>query len=248
MTDLKKPIHRGAFLLAVFSLAVSTQTVLNAAPVVGGVTGLPMFPIQDVILPAGSPFNMMGTTDLLVDDVTASGTSIFTRMPQVGTTIDLVDGHFIGTGTHPILGSFELRTGAPYGFDPMTARLENVMQDPNDPGFASGDPSSISSADLVEFVVPNYGVELLDLGVSLEIRDSFFFTAQLDGLPPSPGTTATADPFTGPSSLLTAYIAGTNTIAGFSTERRWVAAVPEPSGLWSMIMLAIVAYARAHRR
>ena len=197
--------------------------------------------------PLGARSNM-GTSDLLVDDITASGTSIFVRTPQVGSTIELQDGHFFGTGTHPILGSFELTTGAPYGFDPMTARLENVVQDPNHPGFSNGDPASIIGADLVEFVVPNYGVNLIDLGVALEVRDSFFFTGQLDGLPPSPGTTATAVPFTGAASLLTAFIQGTDTVAGFSTERRWVAAVPEPRGIhWCALSLIAMVLRRMRR-
>ncbi|MCA9260602.1 MAG: hypothetical protein KDA61_15425, partial [Planctomycetales bacterium] len=192
-----------------------------------GTTSLPMFPIQDVILPAMSAFNTLAE-DVLADDVTAKGASIFTRQAQVGSTILLTDGNFFGTGTHPLLGRFELLTGAAYGFDPMTARLENVVQDASHPGFATGDPASVISADLVEFVVPNYGVNLLDLGVSLEVRDSFYFTSTFDGLPPSPGTPYTADPYEGPTSMLPAYLAGTNEVVAYSTQRR-LEALPEPS-------------------
>ena len=206
-----------------------------AAPVGGGTTALWMFPIQDVILPANSPFNS-SDSDVLADDVTAFGASVFQRQAQVGTTIELTDGHFFGTGAHPLLGNFELLTGTPHGFSPMTATLENVVQDPAHPGFASGDPASIVAADLVEFVVPDYGVNLLDLGVSLEVRDSFFFTAAFDGLPPSPGTVYTADPFTGTASLLPAYLAGTETLVAFSTERRLIADVPEPTALVLLVV------------
>ncbi len=114
---------------------------------------------------------------------------------------------------------------------------------------ASGDLASIVSADLVEFVVPNYGVNLLDLGESLEVRDPVFFTATLDGLLPSPGTVYTADPYEGADSLLPAYIAGTDVVIGYSTQRRLIAAVPEPSIMLVLTLeLAGSAVARRWRR
>ncbi len=178
----------------------------------------------------GTILEKVPDTFIGLDDITAKGVSIFTRLAQVGSVIELVDGSFFGTGTHPLLGPFELLTGPAYGFSPMTARLENVVQDPLHPGFASGDPASIISADLVEFVVPNYGVNLLGAGVSLEVRDPFFFTALFDGLPPSAGTLYTADPYEGDASLLRAYLAGTDTVIGFSTQRRLIA-IPDPAAL-----------------
>ena len=237
--------HRFCFVSLIFGGLVGPAAL--ADPVVSGTTLLPMFPIQDVILPANSPFNPTGQ-DVLADDVTAYGTSTFHREAQMGTTIEMTDGEFFGTGVHPLLGRFELLTGMPYGFAPMTATLENVVQNPADPGFASGDPSSIVSADLVRFTVPNYGVNLLDLGVSLEVRDPFFFTATFDGLPPSPGTVYTSDPFTGPASLLPAYLAGTNTLVGFSTERRLIAAVPEPTTVVSLVGMASLFLLRTRRQ
>lgn len=218
---------------------------LQAAIVSSGTTMLPMFPIQDLILPANSPFNPT-SMDVLADDVTAFGTTVFTRQTQVGTTIELTNGNFFGTGSHALLGSFEIFAGAQYGLTPMTATLSNVLQDPNHPGFALGDPASIIFAD-AQFVVPNYGVRLIDLNVNLEVRDSFFFTASFDGLPPSPGTVYTAQPFTGASSLLPAYIAGTQTVVGFSTERRLIAAVPEPSALGAIAVMLLPWVTRRRR-
>lgn len=235
-----------AIAVAVLALA-STATPVKSAPVVAGTTELPMFAIQDVILPAMSPFNPTDA-DVLADDVTAFGSSIFARQAQVGSTIELTDGHFYGTGSHPLLGNYELLAGTPYGFDPMTATLDNVVQDPSHPGYAAGDPASIVSAELVHFTVPNYGVNLLDLGVSLEIRDSFYFTSTFDGLPPSKGTLYTADPYEGEASLLPAYIAGTDTVIGYSTQRRLVA-VPEPSTCLGLLLgLAVLGFCRASTR
>ncbi|QDU89738.1 hypothetical protein Pla175_31330 [Pirellulimonas nuda] len=232
---------RSARLLIIWVTLSTATAAVYADPVVAGTTSLPMFPIQDVILPANSAFNPNDFA-VLADDVTAMGPSIFTRLAQVGSTIQMVDGYFSGTGVHPMLGHFQLLTGAPNGFSPMTLTLENVVQDPSHPGFASGDPASIVSADAT-FVVPNYGVNLLDLGVSLEVRDSFFFKASFDGLPPSVGTVYTADPYEGQDSLLPAYLAGTNTVVAYSTQRRLVA-VPEPASL----VLASLAAAFVIRR
>ena len=224
---------------------IITPTAL-AEPVVSGTTLLPLFAIQDVILPANSPFNPTDQ-DVLADDVTALGTTIFHRQAQVGTTIEMTDGEFVGRGVHPLLGRFELVTGVSNGFAPLTATLQHVVQDPNAPGFATGDPSSIIAADLVRLEVPNYGVKLLDLGVNLEVRDPFFFTASFDGLPPSPGTVYTSNPFAGPDSLLPAYLAGTNTVAGFSTERRLIAA-PEPSAVVLLGMAGCLLLRKGRRR
>ena len=230
-------------LLVCYALTASEAL---AAPVIGGTTEILHFPIQDVILPANTAFNPTDV-DVLADDVAALGTSTFTRSPQSGTTIEFTDGSFTGSGSHPLLGQFELLSGPDNGFAPMTMRQENVVQDAGDPGFDSGDPSSIVSAEMVEFVVPEYGVNLLDLGVSLEVRDSFFFTATFDGLPPSVGTLALGDPFLGPSSELPAYLAGTNDVVAVSTERRWIAA-PEPNALVLIGTATALAGLAARRR
>lgn len=215
-----------AALTAIVVCLAGTCQHAAALPVVAGTTSLPMFPIQDVILPAMSAFNP-SDTDLLADDVSVFGDSVFDRMEQTGTTIEFVNGSFTGSGVHPLLGNYRLLTGPDNGLTGMTGTATNVVQDPNHPGYATGDPASVVSGDFV-FTVPEYNVELLDLSVVLEVRDSFFFEATFDGLPPSPGTLYVANPYEGDASLLPAYLAGTNDIVGYSTQRRLIAA-PEPA-------------------
>lgn len=223
-----------AFKLLTLTTLALLPTTCQAALVVSGTTVLPGFPVQDLILSPGTPFNT-GTSEVLLPDVRVFGSSVFDRAGQVGTTIEMSNGSFSGDGFYgdPAaggLGNFTLRTGSANGFAPMTALLENVVQDPNHPGFGAGDPASIISAD-VTFVVPDWGVSLTDLGVELEVRDPFFFTGTYDGLPPSAGNQI-ADPFIGTASdRLEVFIAGTNTIIGFSANRRYIAAVPEPGCL-----------------
>jgi hypothetical protein len=216
---------------------------------VGGVTLLPGQPIQDLTLTPGTDFNP-GTTDIELLDVAVSGTTTFDRLPQVGTTIEMENGHFIGTGFHPALGNFTLKTGQPNGFTPMTAVLQNVIQDEDHPGFAAGDPASIISADIT-YTVPDWGVRLDDLGIELDVRTPFSFTGTIDGLPPSVETII-ADPNIGtdldPQDV---YVTASNEVIGYSTNRRYaIAAVPEPStfAICGVLSLAGIGVARRRKR
>ena len=210
------------------------------APVVGGTGDLPVEAIQRVILPVGSPLNGSGQ-EVDLGDVSALGAWSFQRQAQQGTTIQFTDGSFFGRGTLAGVGGFDLIGGVPFGFGEITATLSNVVQDPNDPGFATGDPSSITSGDLL-IQVPNYGIQF-DNGVDLEIRDPFIFNSSFDGLPPSLGTLYESNPL---DQQLTAYIAGTNTIAAISTDRR-LFAIPEPAA-WILCGLSLLARGVRRRR
>ncbi len=228
--------------LAVAFIAIAIPS--RAALVVSGVTQYNVRPIQDLILAPGTAFNS-GPDEIVFADAEAFGMLIFDRMAQVGSEIQLVNGRFSGTGFNAALGNFTLTTGAP-NFTPMTMLLSNVVQDPSDPGFASGDPSSIMSAD-VFLTVFNFGVRLDDLGIDLEIRDPFSFAGTFDGLPPSEGNTI-ADVNFGNNDRLEVYIAGTNSLVGWSANRRLISAVPEPSSFAILAFAAATGVCRWKRR
>ncbi|MFN3189885.1 MAG: PEP-CTERM sorting domain-containing protein [Aureliella sp.] len=241
-------MHR-TLLLVLF--LVSGQNLAHGALVVGGTTTFEFTPIQDITLFAGGPL-MLGSQ---VDFVDANGTGVvadglgqFERVQQTQAgTIELINGVFTGTGTLPGFGNFELLAGN-NGFDPVTATLTNVVQDPNHPGFDAGSPLSIISADIT-MTVPNYGARLVDQGgIILEVRDSFFFEGSIDGLPLRSPTRFDSNPFDGAASELDIFLRGdnTNTPLGFST-RRYINAVPEPSaGLASLLVLGL-AFCRRRR-
>lgn len=199
---------------------------VEAALVVGGVTELAVMTIQDLVLAPGTGLNP-SDEEMVLADVSVPGLFIFDRLDQVGTTIVLENGTFSGSGFDTRLGGDLTLTGG--NFTPMFGLLENVVQDPSHPGYDAGDPGSVSFA-LLSLTITDYAFRLDALGVELEILDPFLFRAEFDGLPPSPDVEYLSDPFSGLESRLDIYLAGTETIVGYSTNRRMFAvyAVPEP--------------------
>ena len=176
------------------SLAATGQ----AAPIVAGITDIPTKAIQDVTLFPGTPFNPTDAP-IVIEGLFGIGNFGLNRQQQVDNTIDfhLVDavyaGSLPGLGDY-IFGAVGGLTGPDY-----TGQISSVVQDPNDPGFAAGDPSSFASGDY--FVTgAQFAFEFLSgpgAGAVLftDPTQNFAFVATLDGLPPSPGTlfTATGD-------------------------------------------------------
>ena len=107
------------------------------------------------------------------------------------------------------------------------------------------DGSRVLSGELT-MIVPEYRVRLVGLDTDLEVRDPFLFRSNFDGLPPSPGTLYLSDPLTGDGSLLEIYLSGTDTLIGYSTNRRLVA-VPEPSGVAVVSLLLSLCLLRNRR-
>lgn len=236
---MRTSIHLSALCVV---LTIILAQDCQAALVIGGTNELPVIADQRVIIPVGSPLHPGGENDIDLGVVSARGAWTFERQQQVGDTIEFVDGSFFGRGELEGFGEFSLVGGQPFGFDPIMATLSNVVQDPDDPGYASGDPSSIISGDL--FInVPDYGIRFDD-GPNLEVRDPFAFTSEFDGLPPSPGTLYVSDPF---DQELEAYLEGTDDVAAISTNRI-LTAVPEPSSGGLFGLLAMVGIVRCRGR
>jgi PEP-CTERM motif len=216
-------VRRMILLTVVALLMVAPRA--QATPIVAGQTILTFFPIQDIeLLP--NTFLNPGSSSILLDHVTAFGQAPFDRQAQTGSTIHLTNGRFDGTGFNPALGTFELFSLH------LSITITNVVQNPNDPGFASGNPSSFASGDVV-FNVADFGARLAN-GLLLTVKDPFLFDATFDGLPPSPGTLYLSNPF---DKRLDIYATdpgtGQEVVVAQSFHRYLVeaASVPEPSSL-----------------
>jgi hypothetical protein len=213
--------------LAVIALTLLAHSQANAEPIVAGVTNFSIAAIQNVELLPGTPFNPSGSS-ILITDLTAVGSFTINRAVQAGTTIDFTSGdaYFVAT-TSPI-GPFELGSGPTIGIGSYSGSITNVVQNPLDPGFATGQPSSFASGDFSAQVL-QFGLRVGDQ--LLFTRDPVTFTGHLDGLPPSLGTTLVSpDPV---SVYWTNPLDGTDLQVAFSFDRR-LTSVPEPSSLMTM--------------
>ena len=130
-------------------------------------------------------------------------------------------------GSLPGLGSYEFGAVGPYSPASYSGQITNVQQDANDPGFATGDPSSFVSGD---FFLEGAGFGLVFTsgplqGVVLETdpSQSFAFQSVWDGLPPSPGNVWTNSG----TDVLNVLFNGE--VVGTSSNRR-IVALPEPTG------------------
>ena len=106
--------------------------------------------------------------------------------------------------------------------------ITNVVQNPADPGFATGQPSSFQSGDF-SFSGASFGFEFLSgplTGVKLFTDPSvpFSFAATFNGLPPTQPTTLVN---TGPDALTVLY----NGVPVATSSDRTINLVPEPSSL-----------------
>jgi len=202
---------------------------VEGAAIVAGTTVLPSKAIQDITLLPNTPFNRTGSP-ILLDDLFGVGQITLNRDAQVGSTINI--GSISGatyTGFHPLLGDYEFGnvfplTGADFG-----GSITNVVQDPLDPGFATGAPSSFQSGDL-SIGGASFGFKFLTgpaAGITLFTDPSvpFSFSSTFDGLPPSVGTVLMNS---GPDFLNVTFM---GQVVATSSDRRIVMTVPEPSSL-----------------
>lgn len=211
---------------------LATALPAAAAPIVAGSTTLPGRAIQDITLLPGTPFNP-GPTPIVIDDLFGDGYLLLNRAAQVGTTIDVPTADGVFYGSLPGLGSYRFgRVGVLTTAD-FDVSITNVVQDPTDPGFAYGSPSSLQSG-LYTLGGDSFGFEFLTgplAGVILytSAATPFQFQTALDGLPPTDGTVLAN------SGLDVVDVLFNGVKVGESSDRRIVLdsafAIPEPASL-----------------
>jgi hypothetical protein len=231
---------------AFFMLGALAPSSSHAASIVAGTTLLYGTAIQDLTLLPNTPFNP-GPTPFLISGLSGVGSIALNRDAEDGTsnTISiptLAGGMFFGTnpnlppGTTYVFGNIPPLTGADF-----SGSVTNVVQNPLDPGFATGQPSSFQSGDF-SFGGNNFGFEFLTgplAGIKLFTDPTvpFSFDAKFDGLPPSPGTVLMNS---GPDALNVLWFdpqLGMNIVVAQTSNRTiHLSAVPEPS---SAVLLAL---------
>lgn len=238
MTTVRRLIA-SALLLAPPAAAVGTA---RAEPIQAGSTDLYGTATMDLTLLAGTPFNP-GTTAVVLAGVSGTGTITLHRDAQSGSTIlipTLSGGLFYGSA--PGLGNYVFGKLPPLADADFHGSITNVVQNPSDPGFATGQASSLQSGQF-SFTGTSFGFEFLSgpaAGVTLftDPAAPFSFAAGFDGLPPSSGTVLRNS---GPDVLNVLF--NGQVVAQSSNRTITLASVPEPSavalgGLTGLLALA----------
>jgi hypothetical protein len=213
-------------------VALSLLTILNgsiaqAEPIGAGTTVLPGTAIMDLTLLPGTLFNP-GPDPITLTGVSGVGEITLDRDAQLGSTITIssLSGGYVFGNIAPL-------TGADF-----SGSITNVVQNPSDPGYATGQPSSFESGNF-SLGGPSFGFEFLSpgplQGVTLftDPATPFSFSSTFDGLPPSAGTILENS---GPDALNVIYdgplSGGTPVVVAQSSNRMIVlGSVPEPSSI-----------------
>ena len=206
----------------------------------GGTTYLPGTAIQDITLLPNTPFNPTGSS-ILFNDLYGVGSITINRDTQVGSTIpisSLSGGLFYGSDS--LLGSFVFGNIPPLTGADFSGVITNVVQNPSDPGFPTGQPSSFQSGDF-SFGGASFGFEFLTgpaagLKLFTDPAVPFSFSSTFDGLPPSAGTVLNNSG----TDVLNVLFNG-QVVATSSDRRIVLSAVPEPSSLTLCGLAAVVA-------
>ncbi|WP_435010819.1 PEP-CTERM sorting domain-containing protein [Tundrisphaera lichenicola] len=199
----------------------------KAAPIIAGTTDLTGTAIMDLRLLANTIFNP-SSDDIILKGVSGYGTITINRDEQSGNTITintLSGGLFHGSNKD--LGKYVFGNIPPLTGADFSGVIEDVIQDTNDPGFATGQASSFQSGNF-KFGGASFGFQFLG-GPSLytDSATPFEFSASLDGLPPLAGTILKNS---GPDVLDVLF----NGVVVAQSSNRFIrlGVVPEPSSLF----------------
>lgn len=234
---------RSVSALAAVAVALAVGAPAGAAPIVAGPTHLPSVAIQDITLLPNTPFNPTNAP-IFLPGVSGVGVITLNRATQSGNTIPiptLAGGQYVGS--HPALGSYVFGNIPPLTGADFSGQITNVVQDPADPGFSTGNASSFRAGDFT-FGGDSFGFEFLSgpaAGVRLYTDPAvpFEFSAAFDGLPPSVGTVLMNS---GPDVLNVTFL---GQVVATSSNRR-ILITPEPAGL--AVFGLVLAGAAARRR
>ena len=220
----------------------------RGALIIAGATTTPATAIQDITLLPSTPFNPT-SSPILIRGVSGIGSLTFNRdAEQANNTINipsLAGGMFFGS--NPLLGSYVFGNIAPLTGANFSGSITNVVQDPSDPGFATGQPSSFKSGNFL-FGGASFGFMFLSgpaAGTSLYTDPTvpFQFSAMFDGLPPTPDTVLQNS---GPNVLNVDF----NGVPVAQSSNRFIelTTVPEPSSLMLLGIAAVAAVGYGWRR
>ena len=218
-------------LFAVLCGLSTGAAVTQGAPITAGQDVIPSIAVQTIDLLPGTPFNPTGQVVTVI--LSARGAFTLDRAGQVGSSIGVTmpQASFQGILPAPLLGApFDLIAGT-NGLPLPAGSITNVIQDPLDPGFSAGDPSSFVSGDFS--IDAAFALLVPALGLTLYSDPAEFatFTATLGALPAAPGTVFAS------SGRIDIYL---QLGAGFDTSRdllvaqsydRTVTVVPEPGSI-----------------
>jgi hypothetical protein len=169
--------------LAVF-LILSERA--SAEPIQPGAATYDYFNVFSTVLFPGTPLNP--GPDPVEFELQAQGTLTAEWDEQIGTTIPFEIPSVVADGflpTDPPI-SFQILAGIEEvpQLGPFAGNYLNVVQDPSDPGFPTGDPSSLVSADVV---VGGPFAQILADGTFL-YSTQYTFEGEILGLPYPVGT------------------------------------------------------------
>ena len=91
-----------------------------------------------------TPFNPTNDA-ILIDDLFGDGLLTLNRDGQVGTTIAIPSLSGVYFGSHPLLGGCVFGTVGVLTANDFSGTITDVVQNPNDPGYGAGTPSSFVS-------------------------------------------------------------------------------------------------------